>query len=324
VTSPVPEPSHEVRHPIIVLTLPRSYSSIVAAMIGCHPELYGLPELQLWEAESIGDWLRLCRSRYPGMSDGLNRAVAELVFGAQTERSVELAGGWIRRRAGSSVGRVVEELARSAAPRTLVEKSPAAVWDLASMNRALAMFPDARFIHLVRHPRGFSESAMRYFADLGGKGVAHTWLHDLVAFDPVDDATGPAPSGCDPQHAWYTLNHHILAFLEQVPAERRLLVRSEDVLTETDAELARIARWLGVRTDAQPLAAMKRPDLSPFAGFGPANAPYGNDINFLTAPHFTPPASLAAPSLDGPLPWRGDGADFAPAVVDQAHRLGYA
>lgn len=292
-------------------------------MIGCHPQLYGLPELQLWEAETVGQWLRVCASKYPGISDGLRRAVAELFFGGQTERTVELAAAWIRRRAGSTVGMLLEEFGRRVAPRIVVDKSPATVWDVGWMNRALDMFPDARFIHLVRHPRGNGESVMKYFADLGGPGVAHMWLQMLVAFDPVDDSVGPAPSGCDPQHAWYTLNHNILTFLERVPPERQLRVRGEDLLMDPDRELADIARWLSLRADSRAVRAMKHPERSPFATFGPPNAPYGNDLNFLAEPRFRSRRSPITHALDGPLPWRGDDAGFADKVIEQARLFGY-
>lgn len=313
----------EVPHPLVILTPPRSHSSIVGTMIGCHPQLYGLPELQLWEAETIAEWLLRCANRYAGITDGILRAVAELLFGSQTERTIELARGWIRRRAACTVGMILEELARMTFPRILTDKSPATVWDLGSMQRVLDMFPDAHFIHLVRHPRGQGESVVKYLADLGGPGQAPRWLHELVAFEPVDHNVGPPPSGVDPQHAWYALNRKILTFLKQVPVERQLRVRSEDVLMDPDIELKRIGAWLGLRSDDEALDAMKSPERSPYACFGPANAPFGNDINFLQDPTFRPMPQPITHSLDGPLPWRGDDVGFARHVIDQATIFGY-
>src|SRR5215471_6522196 len=128
------------------------------------------------------------------------------------------------------------------------------------MQRVLDMFPDAHFLHLVRHPRGHGESVVKYMADLGGPDRAPRWLRELVAFDPVDHNVGPPPSGVDPQHAWYALNQKILTFLKQVPVERQLRVRSEDVLMDPDSELTRIGAWLGLRVDDEALDAMKSPE----------------------------------------------------------------
>ena len=42
--------------PIFVLAAPRSYSSLVNAMIGQHPELYGVPELNLFQCETVAEF----------------------------------------------------------------------------------------------------------------------------------------------------------------------------------------------------------------------------------------------------------------------------
>ena len=64
---------------------------------GQHPQMYGLPETQLFATESLaarspGNPQKAVRCRH-----GLIRAVAELYFGEQTEKSVRQAGGWLGR-----------------------------------------------------------------------------------------------------------------------------------------------------------------------------------------------------------------------------------
>src|SRR3982750_3544139 len=70
---------------VFVLSPPRSFSTIVSAMLGQHPQLYGLPELHLFGAETIAEFTRQCEEATYPMADGLLRAVAQLYFGRQTD-----------------------------------------------------------------------------------------------------------------------------------------------------------------------------------------------------------------------------------------------
>src|SRR3974377_1251000 len=64
--------------PILILGPPRSFTSIVCAMLGQHPQTYGLPELQLLRAETISEWWELCSQATFPMTDGLLRAIAQV------------------------------------------------------------------------------------------------------------------------------------------------------------------------------------------------------------------------------------------------------
>ena len=59
------------------------------------------------------------------MPHGALRAVAELFYGKQTEHTITLAGGWLRRRSHYTTGFLLESLAERVHPRFVVEKSPA-------------------------------------------------------------------------------------------------------------------------------------------------------------------------------------------------------
>ena len=65
--------------------------------------------------------------------------------------------------------------------------------------------------------------------------------------------------------------------------------------------MPKLCAWLGIRDDAAAVAAMTHPERSPFAHYGPDNAPMGNDRLFLESPE------LRAPQVDydlaAPLSW---------------------
>src|SRR6516165_4971117 len=146
--------------PVFVLAPPCTFSWAVCAMLGQHPQMYGLPELHLFTAETMAGWLDLSAGESYAMDHGLLRAVAEIYFGAQTEQTITRARGWLRRRAHFTTGFLLETLADRVRPLIPVEKSPSVVYRLEFLQRAFAMFPQARFLHLLSHPRTYGESVM--------------------------------------------------------------------------------------------------------------------------------------------------------------------
>jgi hypothetical protein len=313
-----------------VLGAPRSFTSVVGSMLGQHPQMYGLPETQLLLCETLAEWTRRAAQASYAMDHGLLRAVAELHFGGQTEATVRRASGWLRRRLHLSTGVVMEDLAERVRPLIPVDKSAALVWRLDALRRTYAMFPCARFVHLVRHPRGHGESVLKLLAYRAGQGPVPPshWLMRLSSYGPPAADGEPRPPAADgaapdPQWGWYALNRNIVKFLAEVPPAQVYRVRGEDLLTDPDAELPRLARWLGLRDDAAAVEEMKHPERSPYARFGPPGARYGNDMFFLKDPVLRPQRARPT-SLEGPLPWRRDGGGLAPEVCRLARELGYA
>jgi hypothetical protein len=308
--------------PLFILALPRSFSSVVCAMLGQHPQMYGLPETNLFAAPTLAEWWRLStRLAFP-MRHGLLRAVAQIYFAAQTAETVKLAAGWIKRRAHFTTGYMLEVLAEKLRPAVLVDKSPNIVRRVEFMHRAHNMFPQARFIHLTRHPQGLGESMIRFF-EHRQKVDPVPPDHWLLRLMRQRGAQGAGDDGVlDPQHAWHLMHANVCKFLESVPENQKLRVRGEDVLRDPDAGLRQVVEWLGLRTDAEAMEMMKHPERSPYACFGPPGARFGNDPFFLKSPALRP--WRAGPqSLDGPLTWRDDGQGFLPKVRRLAQQFGY-
>jgi hypothetical protein len=313
-------------HPVFVLAPPQSFSSIVATMLGQHPQMYGFPELELFAAETISEWWDLCSEATFPRAHGALRAVAQLFFEEQTVETVKLARGWLRRRTHFTTGYLLETLAAKVAPRIVVDKSTSNVFQPKSLRRAAQMFPGARFIHLVRHPRGHGESVLKFLREREKEGrvpAAH-WMRRLAAFPgPNRNRADASEDGnLDPQRGWLALHTNICKFLEAVPPQQQLRVRGEDILSNPDRHLREVADWLGLRTDNAAIEEMKHPERSPYACFGPTGARFGKDRFFLENPVLR--ASRAeAQSLEGPLSWRTDGEGFSPEVKRLAREFGY-
>lgn len=303
--------------PIFVLAPPRSYTSLFSASLGQHPELYGLPELNLFQASTGEDFWSgkelngSVRSPFwATMRHGLLRTIAQLYAGEQTIDSIQMAERWIKQRQDAPVGQIYRELAERVAPLRLVEKSPGYLRHREYLDRLLAAFPEACFIHLIRHPLGQCQSTLK---TRGGPQA-------LFLLSSIDYSQ--AQPILDPQILWHDAHIQIQRFLSSVPFERQCRVIGEDFLANPDEVLGKVCHWLEISAAPEAIAAMKHPEASPYSCEGPANARLGNDINFLRSPRLEPGRPMKL-SLDEPLPWRPDGAAFHPRVRALAGVFGY-
>lgn len=299
--------------PLFLLAPPRSYTSLINAMIGQHPQAYGLPELCLFNVSHLkGLWMRISDE----MSDdtktrqGLLRAVAEIYAGEQTAATISMANHWAAAREEKSTAAVYQELVDKLHPLIPVEKSPAYTISIKRLRAMREAFPDARFLHLIRHPVAQCKSVMSL-----NDGAFALYVNSI---DFLEDR-----AIIEPQFAWHDLNINILNFLDEVPADQQLRMRGEDIMGDPRLYLAKICHWLGIRDDEDAIDEMMHPERSPFACFGPINALFGNDPNFLRGPTFRP-HQVKLPTLDKPVRWRDDGKGLRPEVIALAQEFGYA
>jgi hypothetical protein len=288
--------------------------------------MYGLPETHLFRDETLGARAdRVARETYP-MAHGLLRAVAELCFGAQDKLTIRKARQWLRQRSSVTTDFMFKVLADAVFPLILVDKSPSTVYSLEALKRVHDKFPGARFLHLLRHPRGHGESVMRFIRERAHRGPIPPghWLLRITSYPSpqVHPNDRPDVPILDPQNGWYALNKNICEFLKSVPVGQQMRVRGEDLLTKPDDALREIAAWLELRTDAAAIDCMKHPERSPYAFLGPPGARYGNDSFFLQDPALRPSQAVLH-RLSGPLGWRGDGQGFFPEVKRLAREFGY-
>jgi hypothetical protein len=294
---------------LFVLAPARSYSSVIVTMIGQHPQLVGLPELKLFGHRTIADlehslpayWRR---RGFTHRSPGLVRALAEFEFGGQTRKNIAAARKWLRARGNWSGAEVFDVLLARLAPRQAVEKSPENVTSAAALRRLKAAYPNARYLHLTRHPLTTQASASRH-------------LRDTV---PGHPQAGEPMAGIA---AWVEVHQRILRFTAVLPKQRVLRVRAEDILNDPDRHLRELARWLRIRDDDEAIEAMRHPERSPFARFGPRGSGVigGHDHGFLRDP-VVRRAELPA-TFDPPQGWIGQPQLWRRAQA-LARRLGYA
>jgi Sulfotransferase family len=307
----LPEPGIRDPHrfsPIFVLAPARSYSSVVATMLGQHPELAGLPELKLFCYRTIGELeasLPRFWSESKGVkhrSPGLVRALAEFEFGDQKPESLDLAQAWLRDRGHWTGVSVFDLLTERLSARAAVEKSPENVLTDEALERLSSAYPRARYLHLTRHPVSTQRSMQEHW--------------NRVMPRPLD---GQPMSG---MASWLDAHQRIVRFTSALPIERHLRVRAEDILNHADPQLEAITTWLGLRRDPAAMEAMKHPERSPFASFGPAGSGVtgGHDPGFLRDP--IPRRVEVHRTIEQPPGWTGN-PTLWDSVLALATQMGY-
>lgn len=295
--------------PLFILGAPRSFTSVISTMLGQHPQAYGMPELNLFIEDSIRQlWPRMTGSMQ-FMLHGLLRTVAQLYAGEQDTLTIEMARRWLLQRIDLSTAQVYKELVQRVSPLLVIDKSPVYCVNIGNLLRIHDCFPDARYLHLVRHPITQGRSIMQLH---GGRMLIEAQSYDCTTIPPT----------LDPQYSWMSLQDNILAFLETIPAERQFLLKGEDFLGDPRHHMVKICQWLGLNSDDFSLEEMHHPERSPYASVGPNGAHLGNDINFLKNPEFQH-REIKVHMLDEVLPWRTDGKSLLPHVKQLAEQFGY-
>ncbi|MGL5083580.1 MAG: sulfotransferase family protein [Microcoleaceae cyanobacterium] len=295
--------------PLFILASPRSFTSVLCGMLGQHPQAYGVAELSIFASETLQEFTDRMQGLFQYNMHGLLRVVMQLYAGEQTLASLEMARRWVATRGDRTTGEVYQELCQKVASRRIIDKSPIYSTKREIMNRIYRNFPDAYYLHLVRHPRTQGQSMMN-FAD-----------GNLTIFgNSVDYSTHPPT--VDPQYWWYTMQCNILDFLDTVPSEQQMRLKGEDLLSDPKSYFEKICGWLNLDWNDEAFAAMLNPQDSPYACFGPYGSHAGNDPNFMQSAKFKQ-REIPSSQLAGDLPWRSDGKGFIPDVIQLAQTLGY-
>lgn len=295
--------------PLLVLSAPGAEASRVAAMLGRHPEAYGLPELNLHLAPTLEGLLSVFHISQGNEQDGLLRSVAQLYCGGQGAPAIAAAREWLRRRGDWPSMDLLDELARRLAPRLPVLAESALAWRPHDLQDWLARVPDVRLLQVVRHPR-------RQCAEVAAR------LHGPLFVPPDYKDYGVDPAVIDPQLAWYRVNRNIERAAAALPAAQYRRLPVEDLFAAPDDTLRGLCQWLGLPCGESALERMLHPEDSPYARVGGAEAPYGLEPEFHEAPEFSGRLRPRL-GLEGPAEWRGDGKPLAAEVVALARGYGY-
>ena len=227
--NPQPTNSNKLSPIAFILSSPRSGSTLLRVMLAGHPALLSPPELHLLPFNSMGE--RSQELALSHLGEGLQRAFMELK-GIDAQQSQALVEDLIEK--DLSIERIYAMLLEQAGDRLLVDKSPTYAFHREILERAEALFADAKYIHLVRHPYAVIESFCRMRMDK---------LIGLETADPDQLA----------ESIWTRSNQNILDFFAAIAPERHHLVRYEELVTEPSRVMQELCQFLDLGFDPSML-----------------------------------------------------------------------
>jgi len=261
-------------------------------MLGQHPEMYGFPELNLFESNTVDDLLRLesLSSRHVNVAthtSGLLHALVELSGGSHSIGDFSRAVEWLHERRTWTTRQVFDYLLLRISPRWGIDKSPRTALSSRSLRRALEMYPNTRFVHLTRHPVTSALSLSRVRFLVAGSRSELTDDSDFFSYAV---------------ELWCFSHSAILSSLERLSTRQTLRVRAEELLGNPDDELSILTKWLEIASHTGAIEAMKHPERWPFAT--PPRSPLSaeGDPYFLNSPRLR--AVVSPSSLEFPAVWR--------------------
>ncbi|MDJ0634241.1 MAG: alpha/beta fold hydrolase [Xenococcaceae cyanobacterium MO_188.B29] len=208
-----------------ILSSPRSGSTLLRVMLAGHPALSSPPELHLLPFENMQQ-----RQKELGIShlgEGLQRAFMELK-GIDAQASQALVDSITQENL--SVREVYQMLQKLAGDRLLVDKSPTYASNRETLESSEAIFSNAKYIHLVRHPYAVIESFARMRMDklIGAKNSNPYQLAESI---------------------WTNSNQNILDFQQLIDRDRLLLVQYEELVTQPRQVMERVCDFLAIPFD---------------------------------------------------------------------------
>lgn len=261
--------------PVFLLAPARSYSTVSIALLAGHPSLYGLPETSLFTSQALGE--RIAAANRPGVKNGwvqltgLARAVAQLHEGRQDPAALSRAAEWIRERSAQSPKQVMDHLLGLISPLTGVEKSPLTVGSAQALSTCMRAYPNARYLHLVRHPVSTLRSMLS--------------LYDTFLFPP-QMTYQERVRRC--LLDWYACHLRIVQALRGLPEWQWMRVRAEDLIGRPRGWLPHVLCWLGLDHDEAIIGRMIQTERWEFASWGKEAGFGGGDPKFLNDPVLRP------------------------------------
>ncbi len=294
--------------PLFILCPGRSFSSVIAAVIGQHPQCYGLPELYIFLGETLGETVDLCEQSGRTSLVGLERVLAQLHDGVQTVDTVNAAKLWVKANRHLTARQLMDHIQDLVGDRILVEKSAGFGVDGAGFVRAVQSYPQASFLQLLRHPRSRGISHRNAMEEHKARRLMHKMMGITMDFEA----------------RWTDKHMQIHAFGRQLPPGQLMRMHGENILRDLRLYLPQICEWMDIRADDEAIEAMLRPEESPYSSIGPDNAKGGANRGYLANPTLDMDrlAKMRDPTLDAAMDWAPD-QHFADMTKALASYYGY-
>jgi amino acid adenylation domain-containing protein len=216
---------------LFVLSPPRTGSTLLRVILAGHPRLFAPPELNLLPHDILSDRKTTLSGRAESHLQGTLRAIMQI-----KQCSVQQAEEMMQdfENQGMTVkqfyGRIQEWLGQQ--NQVLVDKSPGYSLYRDVLKRAESYFQDPWYIFLLRHPYGMIRSYKEARMDL----LMGQQLMDKLFLSRQAMA----------EMTWTICVLNIMAFLKQIPGNRQLCIKFEDLVANPETVTRDICGFLNL------------------------------------------------------------------------------
>ena len=209
---------------VLLLSPPRSGSTLFRVMLGAHPQLFAPPELNLLSFSTLEERKEACAGRYAFLLEGLIRTIVQIKGCSPDEAQKIIADYEAQHMSTQQLYRILQD---GLPDQILVERSTSYGLDIETLKQAETHFDQPRYIHLMRHPYGM----IRSFEGVRFDRIFFRGNHPFTARQLGE-------------LLWVVYHQNISEFLKEIPTDRQLQVKFEDLVQQSKPVLERVCRLL--------------------------------------------------------------------------------
>lgn len=233
-----PPSSKRVQNVVLLLSAPRSGSTLLRLMLSRHSQLFCPPELNLLHHKELSSWVGNRLNRFPRDSGVIQNLMGLIGFrAAECEEILDAPASHTM-----SISKVYQRIIAESGQATLVDKTPSYAKRIDTLRRAESLFEKPRYIHLIRHPCAAIESFVRH------------------RFEKLIGKPGEDPFLCA-EKTWLIRNQNILNIANHVEQNRYHQIRYEDLVQNPHQVMESLCVFLGVPFEEAVLHPYDRPNL---------------------------------------------------------------
>ena len=216
---------------VFILSAPRSGSTLFQQLLGTHPQIVSSEELHLMTYNTFADRHNaLSKEGLSHLLNGTVRLRATLKnltqqISAQVENMYVIDS--------RPVTTFYNEINAHMAESILVDKTPSYSYSKNVLDRISKCFPNAKYIHLIRHPSAVVKS------------IIDSKLIDIIPFAVRSGLS----KGKLPELIWHLCERNIQQFLSFQNPSDVLTIKYETLLNDPKAQVDNVISYLGLTSD---------------------------------------------------------------------------
>jgi len=207
-----------------ILSTPRAGSTLLRVMLMGNSRIFAPPELHLLQFDSLNERKqKLQRSNRAFLREGLIETI-KVLDGINVKDAISKMEDLENK--GLSIAETYQFLGHKVGDRILVDKSPTYGEHFSTLRKAETIGGKPLYIFLVRHPLSMMASFVKNRFDKMLNIKEDPWRYA--------------------ERLWVKINTNIMRFFDDIPADRKIFIRYEDLVGASEKTLKELCQWFDV------------------------------------------------------------------------------